>query len=74
MVAEDAALLKKAAKQLKIKLGNDAMQTPEDVVRALATDVAHQLRDLADFDSQPGREIRDANGNTVGGWHITGRA
>lgn len=56
---------------LTIKLGNDAMQTLDDVfcsfkksIRGLAdaqTPLAH-----GDSDS-----LRDANGNTVGQWKVT---
>lgn len=46
--------------KLKIKLGNDAMQTPEDVAAALRK-VASRL----EGQTLEGR-IRDINGNTVG--------
>jgi hypothetical protein len=48
--------------KLRIELGNEAMQTPEDVVRALR-DVAERLEGYSDFHSII---IRDVNGNTVG--------
>lgn len=49
---------------LKINLGNDAMQTPEDIAEALET-IAARLR--------AGKEegtIRDENGNRVGSWSL----
>ena len=49
--------------RLGIELGNDAMQTPEDVADA--------LRDIADRIERgdlTGGGIRDENGNTVGSW------
>lgn len=51
---------------LTIELGNDAMQTYQDVHDA--------LRKVADFVSaDPGDtgNVRDANGNTVGKWSVT---
>jgi hypothetical protein len=48
---------------LKIKLGNDAMLTPEDVAEALQR-VARTI--VMDVDNQG--NIRDLNGNTVGEW------
>lgn len=53
---------------LRIELGNAAMQTPAEVALALDM-IADTLR--ADFiwTSVDGR-IRDANGNTVGGWSV----
>lgn len=48
---------------LSIKMGNDAMQTGEDVAGA--------LRDAANYIEQrdQGSLIIDANGNTVGNFH-----
>lgn len=51
---------------LKIKLGNDAMQTPEDVADALEK-TAHTLRRGRVAEAT----IRDENGNTVGSWKLT---
>lgn len=51
---------------LTIKLGNDAMQTPDDIAGA--------LREVADT-VQSGRgngKIFDLNGNSVGQFDITG--
>lgn len=53
---------------LTIELGNDAMQAPEDVARALrrvAVDV-----ERVEFTPLP-VHVRDANGNTVGRWEVT---
>jgi hypothetical protein len=47
---------------LTITLGNDAMQTPEDVAAALET-IAVQLRTGIDT-----KVILDANGNKIGTW------
>lgn len=61
--------------QLRIELGNDAMQEPADVALALR-DVADRLESIMGF---PGTQsvfqtssprIRDANGNTVGRWEV----
>jgi len=55
---------------LDITLGNEAMQTAEDIATALAK-LGEQL---ATFDESnwPGTEgiIRDENGNTVGTWQV----
>jgi hypothetical protein len=54
---------------LTIDLGNDAMQTPQDVAEA--------LRGIAeDLDERVGvfperRGVRDGNGNTVGRYFVT---
>jgi hypothetical protein len=50
---------------LSIELGNEAMQTGEDVARALR-EVAKKL----DGGDDSGR-IRDENGNTVGEWDLS---
>lgn len=52
---------------LRIKLGNDAMQTPEDVAANLRA-VANRLNWGADLQSG---EILDYNGNKVGEWGFT---
>ena len=57
---------------LEIKLGNDAMQTPSDVRKA----IAHSLDNDVVFDGDimaVGDKylIRDYNGNTVGKWQVT---
>jgi hypothetical protein len=51
---------------LKITLGNEAMQTPDDVAAALRQ-VADRLDGTA-FVEHDGAKIRDTNGNTVGLW------
>jgi len=56
---------------LRIKLGNDAMQTPYDIQEALKR-VSKRIYD-ADFnldDMRSGCTIMDLNGNTVGSWQI----
>ena len=52
---------------LRIKLGNEAMQTPEDVADRLLA-VANRLN--YGIDRQSG-EILDMNGNNVGHWEFT---
>ena len=49
---------------LRIKMGNEAMQTPEDVANRLLA-VANRLN--YGMDRQSG-EILDMNGNKVGEW------
>lgn len=49
---------------LEIELGNDAMQTSDDVAEALAN-VTNSL-----LDGLTSGAIRDANGNTVGKWNL----
>lgn len=61
---------------LKIELGNDAMQTADDI-RAAVKDVAKYLKEWRSGelpevgDNAP---IRDVNGNTVGKWEIVKHA
>lgn len=51
---------------LEIELGNDAMQTPEDVAEALCL-VARRLREAAALGRHASvGTIRDRNGNDVG--------
>ena len=52
---------------LRIKMGNEAMQTPEDVANRLLA-VANRLN--YGMDRQSG-EIIDLNGNKVGEWGFT---
>lgn len=55
--------------EIKINLGNEAMQYPMQVYIALVR-VAKQLRNLdAEFDGDYG-SILDVNGNTVGSWGV----
>ena len=49
--------------RLQIEMGNDAMQSRDDVALALK-----QLARRTDFDRNDAGKIRDANGNTVGEW------
>ena len=55
---------------LKIKLGNDAMQTGLDLADAI-NEVTDRLQDVMG-DIAPGESgtIRDVNGNTVGKWEV----
>jgi hypothetical protein len=58
--------------ELKITLGNDAMQTPTDVAAALK-DLAEKLELIGDGPVDPydgSGKIRDLNGNTVGTWRF----
>lgn len=52
---------------LRIKLGNEAMQTPEDVANRLLA-VANRLNYGMD---RSNGEILDYNGNKVGEWGFT---
>ena len=52
---------------LRIKMGNDAMQTPEDVAASLR-DIANRL-DWGMY--RRSGEILDMNGNKVGEWKFT---
>ena len=49
---------------LEIKMGNEAMLTPNHLVEALST-VQIQL-----LNHSNGNVIRDSNGNTVGEWSV----
>lgn len=53
--------------ELKIKLGNEAMQTPGDVAEALQR-VACQVEFRIHVPDMGGGQIRDLNGNIVGEW------
>lgn len=52
---------------LIIDLGNDAMQTPADVAKALRDAAAH-LDVCTNVEPPIARDMRDANGNKVGFW------
>jgi hypothetical protein len=57
---------------LDIELGNDAMQTPDDVREALQR-ICHvdgTLANLTNFTDEDEGNIRDANGNRVGKWYV----
>lgn len=56
---------------ISIKLGNDAMQSGDDVARAL-TILAGKLADSYDGLALPETDgvIYDANGNRVGTWEV----
>lgn len=54
---------------LTIKLGNDAMQTPEDISSALF-DAAENITHGA----YPTGIIWDENGNKVGEWGVSGKS
>lgn len=47
---------------LIVDLGNDAMQTPEDVATLLAETAKYMLK----HGSWPHENVKDVNGNTVG--------
>ena len=55
--------------RLSITLGNDAMQTPEDVGIALR-EVGAKLGNVAEFTPGDVVRIKDVNGNTVGTWEV----
>jgi len=55
--------------ELKIELGNDAMQTPRDVAFVLKK-LASKLDDMGGFALVDGGKIMDANGNSVGKWDV----
>lgn len=61
---------------LEIELGNDGMQTVDDVQDAIQAFVSSQTvtRNVAgnrEFERGDGGKIRDFNGNTVGKWEVT---
>jgi hypothetical protein len=55
---------------LTIELGNDAMQSPADIARALrrVAETWGMIEGAAAVGEEG--EIRDLNGNTVGGWEV----
>ena len=55
---------------LEIELGNEAMQTPQDVATAVF-DAARAMRNHSDIECPAIHQIRDSNGNTVGSWRVT---
>jgi len=55
--------------ELKINLGNEAMQCPSDVAEALRK-LAKKLDAGGDFALNDGGKIMDANGNSVGEWTV----
>jgi hypothetical protein len=62
--------------QLKIELGNDTIQTADDI-RAAVKDVAKYLKDWRPGELPEAGDnapIRDVNGNTVGGWKMVEHA
>jgi hypothetical protein len=54
---------------LKIELGNEAMQTPQDIAQALR-EAAGSLDGLVPEATRASGSIRDLNGNRVGKWEI----
>ncbi len=56
---------------LEIELGNEAMQTPDDVREALqrAINLDSTLANLIEFTADDEANIYDANGNRVGKWY-----
>lgn len=56
--------------RVEIELGNDAMQTPGDVLRAL--NVYLGIRDqTSPLEAGEDGAVGDVNGNTVGHWEVT---
>lgn len=59
--------------RIEIELGNDAMQTEEDVARLLS-ETARKLRaktiHLYHGGDYPSGALRDVNGNKVGQWEV----
>lgn len=55
---------------LTIELGNDAMQTTDDIATALEA-VAVQLQRSGAINPEYQQKVRDRNGNTVGRWEVT---
>lgn len=54
---------------LKIKLGNEAMQTGNDLAYALKS-VSSKIEDNYDKIKNESGKIMDLNGNTVGSWSV----
>jgi hypothetical protein len=55
---------------LTIEMGNDAVQTAEDIAGIL-DDTSQGIRDDGELISDFKFSVRDANGNTVGHWMVT---
>jgi hypothetical protein len=55
--------------ELKINLGNEAMQCPSDVAEALRK-LAKKLDGVDDFALTDGGKVMDSNGNSVGEWSV----
>lgn len=58
---------------IQIKLGNEAMQTPDDIAGALEETAQKLVRRQSQYDPATADEgpIIDLNGNTVGVWRVT---
>lgn len=57
---------------LEIELGNDAMQTADDVAEFLRDKLVRRV-ESSTFDSPEGPYlVKDRNGNAVGKWEVTG--
>lgn len=54
---------------LTINLGNDAMQSPQNVAEALNR-VAERMWHKSQFFTDEGGTVLDVNGNAVGAWHF----
>lgn len=54
---------------LSINLGNEAMQTPEDVAMALINS-ARAIQHHDEMNCKAAHIVRDRNGNTVGKWEV----
>lgn len=55
--------------QLEIKLGNDAMQTGFDVIRAIQDSLKGE--ESLPLEVGVGGVLWDSNGNSVGQWEVT---
>ena len=56
--------------RITIELGNDAMQTPADVLAAVERSFRARMDMGAALDPLTRNIIRDDNGNTVGRWIV----
>lgn len=55
---------------LEIELGNDAMQSGEDLARALKQVAKYLAFNTCKLTQADGKKIMDANGNSVGQWSV----
>lgn len=58
--------------KLTVRLGNEAMQSAGDIADVLrrAADSVESCADDIERGSSVSSNVRDANGNTVGGWSV----
>ncbi len=59
--------------RVRIDMGNDAMQSPQDVAHALRQ-IAKDIDPYTDWRSFDSERVRDINGNAVGSWKIDKRS